>query len=405
LSTKSIILIIPNFGTGGAQRSFSNLSNELNKQFRVINVVFNLDRPLVYPLDGSLINLDVGGGGSVYKKVKNFFLRVARLREIKKQYGVTTAISFLEGADYVNVLSKRKDKVVLSIRGSKLHDGNISGLVGFLRKKILIPLLYRRADEIVVVNKGIARELNESFGLKRISKIVINNFYDAEKIRQLGKMPLPDEFDWLLNQRYIVISSRLAREKNILTLISVFAGLRKRGFDGKMVIVGDGPEALNIDAHCRALYLRKYQDGDIDHSAIDVVCVGADDNPYKYVKGALCFVMASESEGFPNALVEAMILGVPVISSDCPWGPREVLEPGMEINQNFVTEPLKARLGILMPQLTDTVGSVNLWTEYLYHLLQDEACLQHYAEEGTRGANVYTKTKSINDWLAVVNKI
>lgn len=405
MSTKSIILIIPNFGTGGAQRSFSNLSNELNKQFQVINVVFSLDRPLVYPLDAGLINLDVGGGRSVYKKVKNFFLRVARLRAIKKQYGVTTSISFLEGADYVNVLSKRKDKVVLSIRGSKLHDGNISGLAGFFRKKILIPLLYRRADEIVVVNKGIARELNESFGLKGISKIVINNFYDAEKIHQLGKMPLPDQFDWLLNQRYIVISSRLAREKNIRTLISVFAGLRKRGFDGKMVIIGDGPEALNIDTHCRALYLRKYQDGDTDHSAIDIVCVGADDNPYKYVKRALCFVMASESEGFPNAMVEAMILGVPVISSDCPWGPREVLEPGMEINQNFVTEPLKASLGILMPQLTDTVGSVNLWTEYLYHLLQDKACLQHYAVEGTRGANVYTKTKSINDWLAIVNKI
>jgi len=401
---KTILLIIPNFGTGGAQRSFSNLSNELNKKFNVINVVFNQDVKLVYPLDAKIISLETASGKSLVHKLNNLFLRVIRLRKIKKQYAIDTSISFLEGADYINILSKGNEKVIISIRGSKIYDGNIKGFTGLLRKKILIPLLYKKANEIIVVNKGVAKELNNPFNLTKVSKTVISNFYDKERILQLSNVNLPEQFKWILQNQYIVISSRLSREKNILSLINVFAELKRIGFRGKMVIIGDGPEACKIEGHCRRLRLKNFSLTDSDYTTCDVICVGSDDNPYKYIRRALCFLMASESEGFPNSLVEAMILGTPVISSDCPWGPREILAPDMEYNGEIIRQPLKAKLGILMPQLTNNTESIELWANYLCQLLQDKVCLQYYSQKASEGVAIYTKEKSINEWISIIDK-
>jgi glycosyltransferase involved in cell wall biosynthesis len=86
----------------------------------------------------------------------------------------------------------------------------------------------------------------------------------------------------------------------------------------------------------------------------DVICVGQDPNPYKYIRNASFFMMASESEGFPNSLVESIVLGVPVIAADCPWGPREILAPDLKAPLNSIAEPLQTPFGVLMPMLKES---------------------------------------------------
>jgi hypothetical protein len=124
---KKILMIIPNLGLGGAQRAFHDHSVELSKYYDVTEAVFDLDSENLYPSGNPLVTLGVEGGGSILDKARNFWQRVAQLRLLKRKVRADVCISHLEGADYVNILSKGSEKVVLLIQGSKTYDDNISG--------------------------------------------------------------------------------------------------------------------------------------------------------------------------------------------------------------------------------------------------------------------------------------
>src|SRR5690606_15000556 len=99
-------------------------------------------------------------------KVKAWRYRIQQVRRLKQEKKIDISISFLEGPDYVNVLTKGKEKVVLSIRGSKMHDKVIAGAMGTARKKVLIPWLYKKADEIICVTNALKTELADHFGIR-----------------------------------------------------------------------------------------------------------------------------------------------------------------------------------------------------------------------------------------------
>src|SRR6187549_4201625 len=122
MSKKKILLIIPELTMGGAQRSISKLSIEFARHHTVWLVIFNKVDGLAYAHGGELVSLDVVPSGGIPNKIKSFIQRVRRLRKLKKDLGIDVSISFLEGADYINILSKANDKIILSIRGSKRHD-------------------------------------------------------------------------------------------------------------------------------------------------------------------------------------------------------------------------------------------------------------------------------------------
>ena len=101
--------------------------------------VFNLDYQNVYPTKNRLITMDIKGGGNYFQKGYNFFKRCSVLRKIKAQYQIDFTISHMEGANYVNILSKGRGGVVLCVHGAKNADKDISGIAGFIEKKLLIP--------------------------------------------------------------------------------------------------------------------------------------------------------------------------------------------------------------------------------------------------------------------------
>ena len=133
------LLLIPNLGTGGAQKVFRQQMKLLSRELDVMGCVFNRDGFLPQDHDSNLHSLDVPGGSNVISKTFFFFKRIARLRRLKKELDIKVCISHLEGADYVNLLSRRNDRVIAWIHGTKTFDQNISGWLGWLRKKVLIP--------------------------------------------------------------------------------------------------------------------------------------------------------------------------------------------------------------------------------------------------------------------------
>jgi glycosyltransferase involved in cell wall biosynthesis len=408
----TVLLLIPNLGLGGAQRVFHDHSVELAKHYSVAEAVFNLDGGNLFPSENPVHSLEVPGGGSPLDKLRNFWQRIERLRVLKRKLCVGVCISHLEGADYVNLLSKGSEKVVLCIHGSKLHDQNIRGIVGWVRKKILMPQLYNRADRIVTVSRDINSELIEGFGVEPSKLLTINNFFEVDSISAKAQEPLSSAEQAIFVTAPVLITvGRLAVQKNQAPLLDVFAALLKLR-PVKLVFVGDGELREALTTRARQLGLRVYDVGNAQELTpeYDVYFLGLQQNPFKYVRASSVFVLPSSWEGFPMALGEAMSCAVPVVSADCPTGPREMLAP---TTISSPSQPLRraeaAAFGWLLPMLTDPahlIASQQVWTDALDQLLAaPQAERQRLGQLAFSRMQDFTREKIFGQWLTLLRDL
>lgn len=401
MTSKRILLIIPEMGMGGAQRSMAKLSVELAKYHNVILVVFNQDHPVAYPVGGKVVSLDVVPGPGFIGKGFAFLKRIRNLGKIKRENKIEISISFLEGADYINILSRKQDKIIISIRGSKVHDETITGKFSWLRNTIFIPLLYRFADAIVTVNQGIIGELKNVFKLRKIKICSIGNFYDHSQIDALANEPKPPAVAQIYKQRpVLVISGRLAPEKGIKSLLQIFAQVKVIHTHAALVIVGDGPLYHDLLQECSRLKLSVETSEDF-RSQPDVIFLGNQSNVFRFLKDATLYLLNSSSEGFPNSLAEAMICGVPVISSDCPYGPREILAPEFP-RVSSVSDPFFSKYGILMPVIINQ-DDLHIWTQTINNLISQKQFLSVLAASAKERVTVFNKENIMRHWNELIS--
>jgi glycosyltransferase involved in cell wall biosynthesis len=407
----NILLIIPNLGLGGAQRVFHDHSVELGRHFSVIEAVFNMDDGNVYPSTNELVSLDVAGGGSPLTKVRNFWRRIEQLKKLKRARKTDVCISHLEGADYVNLLSKGPEKVILCVHGSKLHDANIQGAVGWLRKKVLLPALYNRADRIVTVSRDIMPELVEGFGVKPEKLLTINNFFEVAQVEAKSHEPLSAaEAAVYAAGPVLVTSGRLAAQKKQAPLLDAFAALLPRRA-AKLVFVGDGELREALTTHARALGLRVFaawEPGATLTPDHDVYFLGMQQNPFKYLRPATAFVFPSAWEGFPMALGEAMICGLPVLSTDCPTGPREMLAPATTAPAVPLRQAERGAYGLLLPMLTQPAtlaADLAVWTDAMEALLADPAEQARLGQLARQRMQDFTRERIASQWVALVKEV
>ena len=409
-STK-ILLLIPNLGLGGAQRVFHDHSVELAKHYAITEAVFNLDGGDLYPSGNPVVSLDVSGGGGALAKLQNFRRRISGLRQLRERLRPAVVISHLEGADYVNLLSGGPGKTILCVHGSKLHDANIRGPVGWLRKNVLIPLLYNRADRIVTVSRDIIPELIEGFGVKPSKLLTINNFFEVTQIEAKSREPLSvAEAAIYAVAPVLVTSGRLTPQKNQAPLLDSFAALlRKR--PAKLVFVGDGELREALTTRARELDLHVYAAWEADATLTpdyDVYFMGMQQNPFKYLRPASAFVFPSSWEGFPMALGEAMICGLPVLSTDCPTGPREMLAPSTTAPVVALRQAERGAYGMLLPMLAQPATLVSdqaVWTDALEMLLADSAERKRLGQLARERMQDFTRERIFDQWVQLVEEV
>ena len=409
-STK-ILLLIPNLGLGGAQRVFHDHSVELAKHYFVTEAVFNLEGGDLYPSGNPVVSLDVSGGGGALAKLQNFRRRIRGLRRLRERLQPAVVISHLEGADYVNLLSGGPGKIILCVHGSKLHDANIRGPVGWLRKNILIPLLYNRADRIVTVSRDIIPELAEGFGVKPDKLLTINNFFEVAQIAAKSQEPLTAAERAVYGTAPVLVTSgRLTLQKNQSPLLDCFAALLQRR-PVKLVFVGDGELREALTTHARNLGLRVYAAWEAPAGLapdFDVYFLGMQQNPFKYLRSAAAFVFPSSWEGFPMALGEAMICGLPVLSTDCPTGPREMLAPATATPIVPLRWAERGDYGILLPMLTQPAtlaADLAVWTDAMDSLLADadeQKCLGGLARKRMQD---FTRERIFGQWVQLMEEV
>lgn len=379
-----ILIIIPNLGRGGAQKVFNQQLQYLSDLFDVHGCVFNWDGAFDDDQHDRIISLDVAKGNNWFSKIYYFLLRAVRLRRIKRERKIDIAISHLEGADYVNYFSRTNDKVICWVHGTKKFDQNISGLLGIIRHYGLIPFIYRKADKIITVSKGIEGELKKHYRIKSDYIKTIYNGFDIECImkKSLEAADLPSDF-FVGKEKILIAHCRLSRQKNLVSLLHLFKEVKKN-VAVKLLIVGDGELRDGLVGVSNQLGLSTWScwENLNWNNQYEVFFLGQQQNPFKFLRVASLYVMTSDWEGFPLSLCEAMVCGLPVISSDCYTGPKEILAPELNLI-DAVKEPYYSKLGALMPLIkSNDEKMIRLWAYTIVQLLGDEALLKKYKKNG-----------------------
>ena len=366
-----VLLIIPNLGRGGAQRVFHQQLENLSAHFDVTGCVFNWDGSFPSDRKSNIFSLDVPAGKNYVEKFYYFLLRIVRLRMLKKVHAIDVSVSHLEGADYVNVLS-RFGRAICWIHGSKKFDQNIKGFLGFIRHRILMPGLYQQADFIIAVSKGIGHELNGYLSNSGVPVQTIYNGFDIATIKKQGAEAVHSDIKNLREQGYVIVTHcRLSNQKNLDALLSIFSKL-KASAKVKLLVIGDGELRGSLIEFSRHLNLTTWAvwEGEPIATSSDVFFFGQQENPLRFLQHADLYAMTSLWEGFPLALCEAIIVGLPVIAADCYTGPREILVPNLEATQP-ISEPHPTPIGYLMP--TVKVGetkTIDQWASVMTSILQ-----------------------------------
>jgi glycosyltransferase involved in cell wall biosynthesis len=219
---------------------------------------------------------------------------------------------------------------------------------GKSRIATLRPLMqrcYRQADRVVAVSRGVAQDTIRYLGLRENQVETIYNPVAAREIKGLSEEPLDHEWFQPGQVPVVLGIGRFVAQKDFPLLLQAFADLRRRR-PARLVLLGGDPGSRDQAQHRSELQALAQELG----ISADLDMPGYKDNPYPYLRRASVFVLSSRFEGFGNVLVEALLCGCPVVSTDCPSGPAEILQSGEFGNlvpvgdRRAMTEALEAAL-------------------------------------------------------------
>lgn len=180
-----------------------------------------------------------------------------------------------------------------------------------------MPLIYKDTDQVIAISRGVAEDAHRLTGLPMNRIKVIRNPVITDNLARLAAEPAPHL--WLGSERacpVIMGAGRLTRQKDFPTLLRAFALLRQQR-PLRLIVLGDGRDRPALEALAHNLRIED-----------DLLLPGFQKNPYNWLTRADLFALSSLWEGSGNVLTEAMALGVPVVSTDCPSGPGEMLQHG-----------------------------------------------------------------------------
>jgi len=384
---KNVTFLINSLTSSGAEKVMSVLITELVRQsYNVELICLEKNNFYALPKEVKVTYLSQGSGEeSGVQKLLAIPLLVWRLKQHIKGNNIALVQSHIYRSNYINVLAKlfgagHQAQVVNAGRVSRYLEQGVLGKVNLF----LIKHLYARADLIISKAEGMQADMQALFHFKNAKKI-INNPYDIEKIQTMAQEEVTD-FCFEADKTYLISVGRLiALKRNQDTMHT----LSKLPEDVALLLLGEGEEREKLTALAKTLDIAKR-----------VHFLGQVSNPYKYIFRADIFVSASESEGFPNVLVESMICGTPVISSDCVSGPREILAPESRVGKKLQNNIEQAPYGILF-----SVADTERLTEAITLLLQDETQKKSYTEKAKKRAEDFSVEKIVQQYKEIFKKI
>lgn len=333
-----IALYIFKLGFGGAERVVCRTSQILERNGHEVFIITDETVDSAYEYAGQYLTLNIPHSVHGVKSLLLFKKRISALKKLKKQYKFDCVISFLLQPNIVNILSKVKGcKTYVSIRNrfiSENYKSIFQRLFLNLAKK-----LYKKSDGVISVSNLINEEAVKYLNVPPKKSFTLYNPYDIKTLIEESNKAIEPELESQLSDKSFkyVSTGRFTHQKGFWHLIKAFAKIHSRDKNTKLVLIGDGELKEKT-----VQLIKKLQIED------SVILPGFRKDVFAIEKYCNAYVMTSLFEGFPNALTEAMCLGLPVISSDCKSGPKEILVPKQELNSE-VTQVTEQEYGILIP--------------------------------------------------------
>jgi len=331
--TVRIAFVINSVGRGGAEPSmFRIIEHLVARRYPAEFHLILLDRlEEARPTPEGISKHVLNSRGSLSRSLRE-------LSHIIKEIRPQLVVSFLVRANICNAILSRLHSYS-AIICERMHltshlEINHRGFRLFL-SNFVVRVSYPLANLVIGVSNGVTVDLIDKFGVKPKSALTLFNFYDLDQIR-MASLEEPEIF---LPEDFIVSVGRLVRNKNFSQLITALADSSCKEH---LIILGEGEERAALQELIEALNL-----------ADRVTMVGHVKNPAAIVRRAKYFISSSLNEGFPNAMVEAMTLGVPIVASNCPSGPAEILDGNATV---LVKGATRAKYGVLLE--TDSITAI-----------------------------------------------
>lgn len=354
-----IVFCIPSLGSGGAERVVSVLASELAERQHDVHIAMIANRNLNYSLVDSVAIHYLDCESDLHLSfIKRYIIRLKRIRSLMKKLTPDVVISFMAetNIDVCLALTGINMPIIVSERNDPALDP-----ASKIKQK-LRNIAYRKPDYFVFQTPDAQKYFSSR--IQSRSSIILNPLSEH----------LPEPYEGLREPR-IVNVSRLNAQKNIPLLISAFEEFSRNHPQYTLEIFGEGNQEEAIRKRIHELGLDK-----------KVILKGFCKDVHNLIRKAALFAMTSDYEGMPNALLEAMAIGLPCISTDCPCGgPRMLIKP----NWN----------GLLIP-----VGDREEMYQAMCHLANNPESASEMGRNAQHIREMADLNKIISEWEKIISR-
>ena len=386
MQKKKVAMLINALEVAGAEKVVAQIINSFYKEFDLHLILLNNTIEFELPVNDITIKTIDNTNLKARKSAKDILkipLLAYRLKKYLKQNNISICFSTLNRSNYINCflrVLKWKGTILISERchtSSAYNPDTFAGKTG----RFLVRNLYPFADIIVPNSVGIKNDLIKNFKLTN-KFIVINN---PVNITTQQKDMCETVEDFTFDDFTFSHVARIEKGKNHALVLAAVNKIKNRNF--KVLLIGQGPQEEAIKAQAQKMGISD-----------KIVFLGYRRNVVKYVARSQCHLLTSDSEGFPNALLEALACSTPVISTDCPTGPRELLAGSISQNTNCGGVE-KTTYGLLI-----LVNDATALANAMLMMMDEEPLRKQYASLGIKRAKDFDLPIIMKQYAELLNK-
>ncbi len=301
---KTLLIFIPSIEEGGVEKNLFNITNFLVNKIKHIRIItansnkknkFNKKIKIIYPKN------DWNKSNRLIKTIVSIVLLMKILIQNKKEF-----IIFSFQSNLISIILAKIFNSFVIVRSNAAPQGYSKNII----KKKIFSLILRFADQVIVNSNDFKIQLKNEFNINSIC--IYNPLENIKKIIKLSKKKIHLPF-FKTDDLKIISVGRLVEQKNHITILKAINLISKK-IKIKLILLGKGDQKENLKKYIKQNRMEKI-----------VKIIGFKKNPYPYIYKSDVFILSSLYEGLPNVLLEALSLKKYLLSSNCPTGPKEIL--------------------------------------------------------------------------------